>query len=45
MYGELLQSKFVYDEETKTVSEMTFSQISSTILDKERKDKDDRSYF
>ena len=25
MYGELLQSKFVYDEETKQVSEMTFS--------------------
>ena len=46
MYGELLQSKFVYDEETKQVSEMTFSQISSTILeDRERKDADGRSYF
>ena len=35
MYGELLQTKFTYDEESETVTQMCFEKISKACRDKD----------
>ena len=48
MYGELLQTKFTYDDESKQVTEMCFTKISSACSDEEDKcrlDNEGKPYF
>ena len=45
MYGELLQTKFTYDEESEEVTKACFEKISSATLGGTRKDEKGKAYF